>query len=134
MNPLPLSFRRPFVVETLPTEIDTVVVPAREEGFQTVFIGADRWHAVRLHGSMRPQIKYVAAYRVAPESAITHLAPVKSIDPWNDTGKWVLTFAQPAAPIDRIPILEGGRVKTFQNIRYTSFARLLAAKLLDDIW
>jgi hypothetical protein len=86
------------VAETSPAEIDTVVVPAREEGFQTVFIGENRWHEVRLHGSMRPQIKYVAVYRVAPESAITHLASVKSIEPWKDTGKWVINFAEPATP------------------------------------
>jgi hypothetical protein len=76
--------------------IDTVVVPAREEGFQDVFLKENRWYAVRIHGTMRPQIKYVAAYRVAPTSAITHIAPVRSIEPWKDTDKFVLNFAEPA--------------------------------------
>jgi hypothetical protein len=57
-----------------------------------VFLGEDRWYAVRIHGSMRPQIKFAAAYQVAPVSAITHIAPVRSIEPWKDTGKVVLTF------------------------------------------
>ena len=43
------------------SEIDTVVVPARDEGFQAVCVGENCWHAIRLHGSMRPQIKHIAA-------------------------------------------------------------------------
>lgn len=61
---------------TLSTQqIDTVVVPAREEGFREVFLGEHRLYAVRIHGAMRPQIKYIAGYQVAPISAITHLGP-----------------------------------------------------------
>ncbi|PYR88346.1 MAG: hypothetical protein DMF84_28540 [Acidobacteria bacterium] len=67
-------------------EVDTVVVPARDEGFNEVFVKENRWHEVRLHGTMRPQIKYAAAYRLAPTSAITHVAPVRSIEPWKDSG------------------------------------------------
>jgi hypothetical protein len=68
-------------VEVEVGEIDTVVVPAREEGFKQVFLGENRWYEIRLHGTMRPQIKYIAAYQVAPISAITHIAPVQSIEP-----------------------------------------------------
>lgn len=64
------------------TEIDTIVVPARQEGFERVFLGENCWYAIRIHGSMRPQIKYIAGYQVAPISSITHIAPVKSIQPW----------------------------------------------------
>ncbi|MGH8245822.1 MAG: hypothetical protein ACREUU_05250, partial [Gammaproteobacteria bacterium] len=61
-----------------PSELDTIVVPARDDGFHETFLGQNRWHAVRIHGAMRPQIRYLAVYRVAPMSAITHVAPVKS--------------------------------------------------------
>jgi hypothetical protein len=115
-------------------EIDTVVVPAREGGFKEVFLGENRWYAVRIHGSMRAQIKYVAAYQVAPVSAITHIAPVRSIEPWKDTGKMVLNFAEPAKEIHRIPMPAKGRVRSLQNLRYTSLARIQAAQSLDDIW
>jgi hypothetical protein len=115
-------------------EIDTVVVPAREDGFKEVFLGENRWYAVRIHGSMRPQIKYVAAYQVAPVSAITHVAPVRSIEPWKDTGKVVLNFAEPAKEIRAIPMPGKGRVRSFQNLRYTSLERIQSAQSLDDIW
>jgi hypothetical protein len=89
---------------------------------------------VRIHGSMRPQIKYVAVYRVAPTSAITHVATVKMIEPWKDTGKFALEFSEPAKEITPIAMVKGGRVQNFQSPRYTTFKRLAAAKSLDDLW
>ncbi|MCL6566470.1 MAG: hypothetical protein K6U09_08615 [Acidobacteriia bacterium] len=115
-------------------ELDTIVVPAREEGFKKVFLGENRWYAVRIHGTMRPQIKNIAVYQVAPKSAITHIAPVKSIEPWYDTGKFVVNFAEPAREIGPIELVRNGRVKALQNLRYTSRKRLETAKVLDDVW
>jgi len=46
----------------------------------------------------------------------------------------VVNFAEPAEPIGPIRWVRGGHVKTFQNLRYTTYARLTAAKTLDDIW
>jgi len=117
-----------------PEEIDTVVVPAREDGFHEVFQEKNCWYAVRIHGAVRSQIKYIAAYQVAPVSAITYLAPVKSIEPWKDTGKVVLHFAEPAKPIGPIPLVKGGRVRALQNLRYTTHERLLKAKTLDELF
>jgi len=114
--------------------VDTVVVPSREEGFQDVFLKENRWYAVRIHGTMRPQIKYIAAYRVAPVSAITHIAPVRSIEPWKDTAKFVLNFAEPAKEIGPIPLVKGSRGKALQNLRYTNHQTIEQAKTLDDIW
>jgi hypothetical protein len=40
---------------------------------------------------------------------IKHIAGVKSIQPWNDTGKSVVSFAGPAREIGPIPLVKGGR-------------------------
>ena len=114
--------------------VDTVVVPAREEGFQEVFLKENRWYAVRIHGTMRPQIKYIAAYRVAPISAITHIAPVRSIEPWKETDKFVLNFAEPAKEIGPIPLVKLSRVKALFNLRYANRQTIEQAKTLDDVW
>jgi hypothetical protein len=124
------SPRRPLDLSA----IDTVVVPAREDGFQDVFVKENRWMAVRIHGTMKPQIKYIAAYRVAPVSAITHIAPVRSIEPWKDTGKFVVNFTEPAHEIGPISLVKGGRAKALQNLRYTTREALEKANTLDDLW
>jgi hypothetical protein len=115
-------------------ELDTVVVPARADGVTETFLGENRWYAIRLHGTMRPQIKHIALYQVAPVSAITHVAPVKSIEPWKDTGKFVVNFSAPAKEIGPIPVVKGGKVRALQNLRYTAYDRLVAAKTIDEIW
>ncbi|MGD0518942.1 MAG: hypothetical protein ABSA26_15505, partial [Thermoguttaceae bacterium] len=115
-------------------EIDTVVVPAQADGVAETFLGENRWYQIRIHATMRPQIKYIALYQVAPISAITHIAPVKSIEPWKDTGKYVVNFSSPALEIGPITLVKQGRVKALQNLRYTIRARLETAKTLDDVW
>jgi hypothetical protein len=115
-------------------DVDTVVVPAWEDGFRDVFLGENRWYSIRIHASMRPQLKYIGVYQVAPVSAITHVAPIRSIEPWKDSGKYVVNFAEPAKPIGPILLVKGGRVKQLQGLRYTTRANLDGAKTLDDVW
>lgn len=116
------------------SEFDTIVVPAREDGFNETFLGENRWYQIRVHASMIPQIKYIAAYQVAPISAITHWALVKNIEPWEDSGKYVVNFAEPAKKMGPVPLVPKSRVKALQNARYTSFDRLQKAKTLDEVF
>jgi len=115
-----------------PSEIDTIVVPARDDGFNEVFLGENRWWEIRMHSSMIPKIKYIAVYRVAPKSAITHIARVSSIDQWRDTTKYVVNFAEPATEIGPIDLVPKGNVKAPQAPRYTSKVRLDTARNLDE--
>ena len=117
-----------------PSDLDTIVVPAHEDGFQETFLGENRWYAIRIHSSMREKIKFIAAYRVAPESAITHVARVADIEKWKDSSKYVVNFTQPATPIGPIRLMPKGKVKAPQGPRYTSKARLDQAKTLDDVF
>ncbi|ADY51839.1 hypothetical protein Pedsa_1272 [Pseudopedobacter saltans DSM 12145] len=115
------------------SDIDTIVIPAREDGFKEVFIDENCWYAIRLNSSMIPKIKYIAAYQVAPISAITHIAEVKSIEQWKDTNKYILHFAEPAQKIKSIPL---GKIKgkAPQSPRYSSRDRILNAKSLDNVF
>ena len=38
-------------------DFDTVIVPAREEGFQRVFVGERRWYPITLKGPSRRKEK-----------------------------------------------------------------------------
>ncbi len=120
--------------EVDPSELDTIVVPAQEDGFKETFLAENRWYQIRIHSSMAPRIKYIAAYRIAPVSAITHVARVKDIALWQDTSKYVLNFTEPAREIGPIKLLPkpSGTVKAPQSPRYTSYARLMKAANLDE--
>ena len=115
------------------SDIDTIVIPAREDGFKDVFIDENCWYAIRLNSSMIPKIKYIAAYQVAPISAITHIAEVKSIEQWKDTNKYILYFTEPAEKIKKVPLgtIKG---KAPQSPRYSSSDRILNAKTLDNVF
>ena len=129
---LPLDIDKAVTKTIDPSEIDTIVVPAREEGFQEVFIGENCWRPIRIHSSMIPKIKYIAAYQAAPVSAITHIAEVESIERWKDSNKYILRFMKPANKIEPIKLVPKGMVKALQNMRYTSMERIKNAKTLDD--
>jgi hypothetical protein len=112
--------------------LDTVIVPAQEEGFRQVFLGENRWYAIRIAGGMLQRLRYIAAYQTAPISAITHFAPIKSIEPYGEQGKYQLIFTEPARQIEAIPF--GDAVPgSMQGPRYTSHERLLSAKKLSDL-
>jgi hypothetical protein len=120
--------------EVDPSDLDTVVVPAQEEGFQETFLGENRWYQIRIHSSMVPRIKYIAAYQSAPISAITRVAAVKDIQRWKDGPKYVLNFTEPAKAIGPLKLVPkpNGTVKAPQAPRYTSYARLIKATNLDE--
>lgn len=54
---------------------DTIVVPARKEGFEARFINEHCWFAIRIQARHIPRLKYIAAYQVVPVGAITHTSP-----------------------------------------------------------
>jgi len=115
------------------SDIDTIVVPAREDGFKDVFLDENCWYAIRLNASMIPKLKYIAAYQVAPISAITHIAEIEKIDQYRDTNKYIVYFKDPAEKITNIP-LGKSKGKAPQSPRYSSRQRLLVAKNLDGVF
>jgi hypothetical protein len=110
---------------------DTIVVPAREEGFQQVFIGENQWYAIRIGAAMKDRIKYIAAYRVAPVSAVTHIAEIAEIKPYKETGKYAVLFKGPATEIRAVPIQAGQNGP--QGPVYVQRERLLSGATLNDV-
>jgi len=115
------------------SEIDTIVIPAREDGFKEVFIGENSWYAIRLNASMIPKIKYIAAYQVAPISAITHIAEVRHIEQYKDTNKYILYFTDKAEKIKNVK-LGKNKGKAPQSSRYSSKERILRAGSMDEVF
>lgn len=115
-------------------ELDTVVVPAREDGFKEEFLSNNQWFAIRISASMIDKIKYIAAYQVAPISGITHIAEVQGIEKYKDTDKYIVYFKN--GSIQKLNTIGLGNKKgnAPQAPRYTSYKRIFEAKTLDDIW
>lgn len=116
------------------SDIDTIVVPAQEDGFQQAFIGSNAWWQIRISSSMLEKIKYIAAYRTAPISAITHVAEVQRIEKYKDTNKYILIFKAPAKEIHHIRLDVGSRGKAPQSARYTNYKKLMSAQKLSDVF
>ncbi|MBQ6419811.1 MAG: hypothetical protein IJK02_01940 [Clostridia bacterium] len=115
-------------------ELDTIVVPAREDGFEEEFIKNNRWFAIRISGAMIDKIKYIAAYQVAPVSGITHIAEVDRIEKYNDTNKYILYFKDGSLQkISKIG-LGGKKGQAPQAPRYSSYKAIMNANTVDDLW
>jgi hypothetical protein len=110
-----------------------VVVPAQEDGFRAVFLGESRWRSIRISGGKIQQIRYVAAYQTRPVSAITHYAPVASIESYGEAGKFQLIFSGPAVEIGPIPFGDAP-IGFMQGPRYTTLGKLKVAKKLMDLF
>lgn len=114
-------------------KFDTIVVPARDEGFQQRFLNEHCWFAVRINAKHISKLKFIAAYQVAPVASITHIAEIEYIVPYNETGKYMIKFK--AAPIAINPISRlYDSVVNMQSSRYALREKLLSAKNLDEVW
>ena len=112
---------------------DTVIVPAKPEGFQKVFLGENCWYYIRIAGAMLDNIKWIAGYVSQPVGAITHVAPVKHIESYGQDGKFRVVCSVPAQKIGPIPFSDAPP-GAMQGIRYCSYAKLLTAKKLMDVF
>jgi len=114
------------------TGYDTIVVPAREEGFKRVFLGEHCWYAIRIAAGKIGRFRWIAGYQVAPVSAITHVAEIDRIEPYGDDGKYKVFFKAPAIEIGPIPI--GASIQgAIQGPRYTSYKKLLESRTIADL-
>lgn len=126
--------------------LDTIIVPANPDGFKEVFLGQNCWYQIRIAGYMLDKIKWIAAYVTAPRDsddvaaaknltikAITHIVPVKHIEPYGHEGKFRVVFSEPAHKIGPIPLGEGQK-GAMQGPRYCSYKKLMAAKKFKEIF
>lgn len=114
---------------------DTIVIPAREEGFKRVFLGENCWFAIRMNAREIPKFKYIAAYQVAPVSAITHIAEIEEIVPYQNSGKYLVRFKSKAKELEKPISLADGKVGSQpQSPRYTTYEKIISSSKLEDLW
>ncbi|MBD3280490.1 hypothetical protein GF389_03115 [Candidatus Dojkabacteria bacterium] len=112
-------------------DLDTIVCPARPDGFKMAFKGQKAWWAVRISSSMLSQLKYIAMYEGSPVSAIRWAGKIQAIKPYEDTGKYKIHLSE---------IFKVGPVKMKkannapQGTRYTNFHLLEHSRTLEEIF
>jgi hypothetical protein len=110
-------------------EYDTIVCPAHREGFETEFLGKNRWYAIRISKKVIPHLKYIAIYLTAPTCQVTHYGRIRSIKPWRDSGKQIILLRDRPKRIG--PIGFSTKVN-MQASRLALLARLKRARTLAD--
>jgi hypothetical protein len=110
-----------------------VVVPAQEDSFKTIFLGEHRWRSIRISGGKLQQIRYVAVYQTKPVSAVTHYAPVATIEPYGEDGKYQLIFSGPAVDVGPVPFADAPAA-AMMGPHYTTLGKLMGAKKLMDLF
>lgn len=110
---------------------DTIVVPAKKEGFEKVFLGENTWYSIRMREKYLSKIKYIAGYQVSPISAITHIAKVKEIVPSHeDPKKYKIIFEGKAKEIKPVP---AGSKSKIQGPTYCQSEKLYNSKDIDEL-
>ena len=112
-------------------ECDTIVVPAKEDGFIREFLNNNQWYAIRIGVAMKERIKYIAAYQSAPVSAVTHIAKIKEIKPYKDTGYYMVIFDGAAEEIKPHKKANNSN-KSPQGPVYVKREKLLQVKSFDE--
>lgn len=113
---------------------DTIIVPAKLDGFKEVFLGEDRWYSINISKDRIPYLKYIAAYQSQPVSAVTYVAKIDYIDesPYQP-GKKMVIFDGSAKQLRR-PIPRGDDYLALQSPRYTNHKKLNSAQSTDDLF
>jgi hypothetical protein len=116
---------------------DTLIVPTGKsgEGFEDVFLNENSWYYLRISESKLQQFKFIAAYRPAPVSAVTHIAEIdKFVEVLNEKGqpRHKAVFKTKAIEIEHIPFgtAKGG---SMQGPRYVKKEELLKCNDLGNL-
>jgi hypothetical protein len=122
-------------IKTL-AEVDTIVCPARQKGFEEVFLGKNRWYAIRISAAMIPQIRYIAMYETKPFSGIRWIGYVQDIKPFEDTDKFDVVLAKKEKLTDPIRLTPEEKKKGIapRGPRYTKMELIRKATKMSDIF
>lgn len=119
-------------------EIDTIIVPAEEEGFKQEFIGNNCWFSISIGINMLDKLKYIVSYQKSPIAALTYYAEIAKIEPYKDSGKYIIYFKEKAKKLPyQIPLNKNNPYHAPQSRVYTSFNKIINANIkttMDDIF
>lgn len=114
-------------------DFNTIVCAAFEDGFKHAYMENNAWWAIRLSQEAREKLKYLAIYEKAPVAHISHYAEIDRIEPYKDTGKYIL-FLKNKKMVKPIKLGTGKKGEAPQAPRYTTLEKLLHANSISELW
>jgi len=114
-------------------DFNTVVCAAFEDGFKHAYMENNAWWAIRLSQEARENLKYLAIYEKVPVAHISHYAEIDRIEPYKDTGKYIL-YLKNKKTVKPIKLGTGKKGEAPQAPRYTTLEKLLNAKTVSELW
>lgn len=115
-----------------PTQFDTLLVASSEENFAQVFLRERRWYGVRIHHLRLPSLKWIAIYRRAPTSAITHYAAIVDATEDASTGRYHISLDRIAELRRPVP-MRGEKRTPIQGQRYVTLQSILDAREVAEL-
>ncbi|MEC0241677.1 hypothetical protein P4H66_17815 [Paenibacillus dokdonensis] len=123
------------IEESASDDKNLVIFAARNDGFEEVFLNKNQWYSVSIAAKNIPKIRYVACYRGAPYSGITHYAEIDKIEPFEGTKRYIIHFKGQPIPLRNTVRLGNGKVTDVRGkTRYTSLDRLLNSLEISELW
>lgn len=115
-------------------EYDTIIVPAKPDGFKKVFLESNEWYSVAIYENRISSLKYIAAYISQTKQHISHYAEIDRIEtsPYDEKKK-IIYFKNSPKLLPQ-PIVLGSDKRAFQRSRYTEFTKLINASTADDLF
>ena len=114
-------------------DFNTVVCAAFEDGFKHAYMENSAWWEIRLSQKAREKLKYLAIYEKVPVAHISHYAEIDRIEPYKDTGKYIL-YLKNKKTVKPIKLGTGKKGEAPQAPRYTTLNKLLNAKTVRELW
>ena len=114
-------------------DFDTIVCPAFKDGFNHAYVKNHAWWAIRISQKAREQLRYLAIYEKAPVAAVKHYAKIDRIEPYKDSGKFIV-YLKNKKTIAPIELDKDRKGVAPQSSRFTTLNKLLRAKKLSELW
>lgn len=119
------------------TELDTVIVPARDnDDYRENFFLQRKWCNVRILEEKLQCMRYLAVYVGAPTSGITHVAQIANYqkDPENPS-RFVIHFSDTPQPLPNIVVAgDPAAAAGMRSCRYTAIDILRRAHTIQELF
>lgn len=113
---------------------DLIILPGHNDGFLETFLTEEAWYPFRIKEERISKIKYIAIYRAAPISGISHYGKIDRIEQYKDTIKKIAYLDGPPIDLGRVIKLGSLNANAFRSPRYSHLSKLQTAQNMSQLF